>query len=111
MYTEKDYLAHYGVKGMRRGQRRTPRDMAQISGPTRGEAGEVHDAVGDHLYRSSPVYEKQRHKVNLGPSVRARVPWNNTMGRFYGSRNRYMTAQRNTNKAKRNADKFKGRYR
>lgn len=58
VYTEKDYLAHYGVKGMRRGVRRTPRDYAQVSGPSMGAGygnDEMENELGYRLYRNSEV--------------------------------------------------------
>lgn len=58
VYTEKNYLKHYGVKGMRRGVRRTPRDDAQISGPgTQARYGndEMENELGYALSRTTSV--------------------------------------------------------
>lgn len=65
VYTEKDYLKHYGVKGMRRGVRRTPRDDAQISGPSvRAGYGndEMENELGYRLYSTSDVARKTKKK-------------------------------------------------
>lgn len=63
-----DYLTHYGVKGMRKGQRRSPRELARVLLSARASAGEVHDAVGDTLYRQTPVAgtRKKNYRVQLG---------------------------------------------
>lgn len=71
VYTEKDYLAHYGVKGMRRGQRRTPRDMAQISGPAQATYGDnaSETELGYSLYKQSPVAGRRKEQWRAHSNV------------------------------------------